>query len=132
MSLRKEWKMSVASLSESNRKSCEKADEQQPERGKAARKHVEIRHGIAQRARTRRAQILLATRTGWTPPSTTALQMPMSLSVFGSTGQACVPRTNLSHALAAYDNLQDAGEISFTVGFFLSQGESTEGRASTL
>jgi hypothetical protein len=58
--------------------------------------------------------------------------MPMSLSVFGSTGQACVPRTNLSHALAAYDNLQDAGEISFTVGFFLSQGESTEGRASTL
>jgi len=56
----------------------------------------------------------------------------MSLSVFGSTGQACVPRTNLPHALAAYDNLQDAGEISFTVGFFLSQGESTEGRASTL
>jgi hypothetical protein len=52
--------------------------------------------------------------------------------VFGSTGQACVPRTNLPHALAAHDNSQDAGEISFTVGFFLSQGESTEGRASTL
>jgi hypothetical protein len=124
--------MSVASLSESNRKSCEKADEQQPERGKAARKHVEIRREIAQRARTRRAQILLATRTGWTPPSTTALQMPMSLGVFGSTGQDCVRRTNLPHALAAHDNWQDASEISFTVGFFLSQGESTEGRASTL